>query len=161
MVTVVAYRPVSGLNQVTVNAPRSSMGNSTSTKSTFNLRSVFTPMRRGEPRRAATISSGKCTDLKTKAKEPSYVIISTRFGYHGETTHKLLDDGLDELGEVETFVGLAIPDVFAEHGNGLGVGIGAECIASFVQDELEFFVCESRRDTQGFSAGLTVGDDTV
>ena len=45
--------------------------NSTSTKSTFNFWSVLTPIKRGEPRRAVTISLGKWGDLKTNAKEPS------------------------------------------------------------------------------------------
>lgn len=47
------------------------LGNSTSTKSTFNFFSVLTPINRGEPRLATTISLGKWTALlKTNAKEP-------------------------------------------------------------------------------------------
>ena len=59
---------------------------------------------------------------------------------------KLLDNGLDELSEVETLVGLTVVNVFAEGRNDLSVGVGVENVTSLVQDVFELFV---------------VGDDTI
>jgi hypothetical protein len=53
----VPFRYIAGVDS-RFSAP-SLFGSSTSTKSTFNLRSVLTPINNGEPLRAATISSGK------------------------------------------------------------------------------------------------------
>lgn len=61
-------------------------------------------------------------------------------------TCQLLDDRLDQLGEVETLVRLALVDVLAQDGDRLGVGVGLERVAPLGQDVLELFV---------------VGDDTV
>jgi hypothetical protein len=56
-------------------------------------------------------------------------------------THELLDDGLDEFGEVESLVGLAVPNVFTEDGDDLGIGLGVEVVSSLDEDKLEFLVC--------------------
>jgi hypothetical protein len=63
-----------------------------------------------------------------------------------ETTHKLLDDGLDELGKVQSLVGLAVPDISTENGDNFGIGVGVERVSALVQDVLQL---------------LVVGDDTV
>ena len=55
-------------------------------------------------------------------------------------THKLLDDSLDELGKVESLVGLRVPDVFAENGDNLGIGLGMEVVSSLDEDVLELLV---------------------
>lgn len=55
-------------------------------------------------------------------------------------THKLLDDSLDELGEVESLVRLAVPDVFTEDGNDLGIGLGVEMVPSLDENKLELLV---------------------
>lgn len=55
-------------------------------------------------------------------------------------THKLLDDSLDELGKVESLVGLRVPDVFTENGDNLGIGLGVEVVSSLDEDVLELLV---------------------
>ena len=45
-------------------------------------------------------------------------------------TYELFDDGLDELGEIQSLLWLAVPDVFAEDGDDLGVGVGSESVSS-------------------------------
>lgn len=55
-------------------------------------------------------------------------------------THKLLDDSLDELGKVESLVGLRVPDVFTENGDDLGIGLGVEVVPSLDEDVLELLV---------------------
>lgn len=55
-------------------------------------------------------------------------------------THNLLDDGLDECREGEPLVGLRVPDVLAEDGDGLGVGLGLEVVASLFEHEFELLV---------------------
>lgn len=57
-------------------------------------------------------------------------------------THKLLDDSLDELGEVQSLVRLALPDVFAQHGDGFCVGVGVKVVSTLNEDGLELLVCD-------------------
>ena len=59
-------------------------------------------------------------------------------------THDLLDDGLDEGGEGEPLVGLRVPDVLAEDGDGLGVGLGLKVVASLLENKLELLVCQAQ-----------------
>jgi hypothetical protein len=56
-------------------------------------------------------------------------------------THELLDDGLDELGEVESLVGLTVPDVFTEDGDDFGIGLGVEVVSSLDENVFELLVC--------------------
>lgn len=58
-----------------------------------------------------------------------------------ERTYKLLDDSLDERGEAQSLVLLEVPDVLAEDGDGLRVGLGLERVASLLENELELLVC--------------------
>ena len=55
-------------------------------------------------------------------------------------TYKLLDDSLDELGEVESLVWLALEDVFAEDSDTFGIGVGVELVTSLDENVLEFLV---------------------
>jgi len=55
-----------------------------------------------------------------------------------EGTLQLLDDGLDEAGEVE--VGVLIEDVLGQLGNGLSVGLGLETHALGLQEHAQFLV---------------------
>lgn len=125
------------LSSLAIDTPLcSSLCSSTSTKSTLSFRSVLTPIKRGDPRLVATISSGKWVDLKTKAKDPSCI-----FSLESDLkTHELLDDSLDELGKVESLVGLRVPDVFTENGDDLGIGLGVEVVSSLDEDVLELLV---------------------
>jgi hypothetical protein len=58
-----------------------------------------------------------------------------------QPTHQLLDDGLDELGEVESLDRLAVVDVLGKHGDGFGVGVSAEGVAALLEYELDLLVC--------------------
>jgi len=55
-------------------------------------------------------------------------------------THELLDDSLDELGKVESLVGLRVPDVFTENGDDLGIGLGVKVVSPLDEDVLELLV---------------------
>ena len=57
-----------------------------------------------------------------------------------QETHQLLDDGLDERCERQPLVGLQVPDVLAQDGNGLGVGLGLEGVAALLKNELELLI---------------------
>jgi hypothetical protein len=62
------------------------------------------------------------------------------------TTDQFLDHSLGQLGERQTLVRLAVVDVFAEHGDGLSVGLGVEGVASFKKHQLEFLVYIPRQE---------------
>lgn len=53
-----------------------------------------------------------------------------------KATHKFLYDSLDHLGEIQALVRLAVPNVLAQNGDNLGIGVGEEVVASLKQDEL-------------------------
>jgi hypothetical protein len=107
----------------------------------------LTPIRRGDPRRAATISSGKWVDLKTKAKDPSWnssqniaddILVKS-------PPYKLLDDGFYELSEVESLGRLTVPHVFAKHRDHLCICVGIESVTTLVEDSLELLVCSAHQ----------------
>jgi hypothetical protein len=60
-------------------------------------------------------------------------------------------------------VRLAVPDVFAENGDDLGIGLGVEVVTSLDKDVLEFLVyfISLHRMRVSSHHELTVGDDTV
>lgn len=78
--------------------------------------------------------------MKTKAKDPSYGDCQEITPERCKSTNKLLEHSLDELGEVESLVGLTVPDVLAKNSNGFCVGIGVELVTSLKKDKLEFLI---------------------
>lgn len=78
-----------------------------------------------------------------------------------DRAHQLLDNGLDEFGEVEPLVGLAIPDVLAQDGDDFGVGVGVEVVTALDQDVLELLVCVWSVRAAREANPLTVGNDTI
>jgi hypothetical protein len=57
-----------------------------------------------------------------------------------EGTNQLFDDGLDEGSKGEPLRRLRVPDVLAQHGDGLGVGLGLKVVASLLENHLELLV---------------------
>ncbi len=60
-------------------------------------------------------------------------------------THQLLDHRLDQIREIQPLVRLTVVDVFAQHSDCLGIGIGSEDVSTFLENELDFFVYRSGR----------------
>lgn len=92
------------------------------------------------------ISSGKWTDLKTKANDPSCKSVNyirkkdTSPSQGNPDTHEFFDDSLDEIGEIEPLVRLTVPDILAEYCDCFCISVGVEGVASFDQDSFELLV---------------------
>lgn len=53
-----------------------------------------------------------------------------------KSTYQLFDDSLDKLGKVESLVRLTVPNVFTQHGDGFGIGVGVELVSALDKDGL-------------------------
>ena len=90
--------------------------------------------------------------MKTKEKAPSCEACQVdaesmcqkgaymRQNKEKKRTHQLLDDRLDESGEVRLAALGRVVEVLAEHGDGLGVGLGLKLVTALRQHKLEFAV---------------------
>lgn len=94
------------------------------------------------------LSVGLDTDQQRRSSSGGNDLVGemTRLEDESERTFELLDDGLDQVGKVQSLVRLRVVNVFAKHGDGFSVGVGLEHVSSLLQNELNF---------------LVVGDDTV
>lgn len=73
-------------------------------------------------------------------------------------THKLLHDSLDKFSEVESLVGLTIPNIFAQYSNDFSVGVAVESIATFEKDKLELLIIGNDTIMNQAELGLHVAD---
>jgi hypothetical protein len=82
------------------------------------------------------------TDKEWRTSSSSNNLVGEVGGFENESkrSFELLDDGLDELGKVESLMRLTVVDVFTESRNDLGVSVGVKDVASLVQDVFELLV---------------------
>lgn len=88
------------------------------------------------------------TDQERRTTTTTYNLVweMTRFENKSKGTFEFLDDRLDEVGKVQSLVGLRVVDVVTKHSNGFGISVGAEGVSSLLEHELNL---------------LVVGDDTI
>lgn len=128
---------------------RTGSSSSTSTKSVLRCLAVLTPMRRGDPRRAATISLGKCRLLKMRANAPSYYRIGSIYEKKhvsiigSATTYQLLANGLDEPNKshgLPTHLLLIIIHEFTQLCCGLGIRVRLKDMPILFKNGSQFLV---------------------
>lgn len=105
----------------------------------------------GEVHRAEDES--ECTFLSRGAQTVSAKDCGT-LSANDESTNKLLDDALDELGERHVLSLLSIVEVLCQDGSHLGIGVRDELVSSLLKDEAELLVV---RDDTVVDDGELVG----